>query len=201
MITRCTTCSTGVTSTGCAASNRRSGIGSDSTHWRTGTRADDVIDQMRGGLRHAPRPARGAEPAALATEGDQFVVAAIGAAQAQEAVRQDAALQEGVELVFDELRQAGTGGLFGLGEKALGVLLHQEVKRGLLGSVALVMDRGAITMRPAGLGVVGLHALGMRSLGWCSFSRCAIQCIRHRGDTMPTAARSAPLTQDSRGGG
>ena len=69
-----------------------------------------MIDQMRGGLRHAPRPARGAEPAALATEGDQFVVAAIDAAQAQEAVRQDAALQESVELVFGELRQAGTGG-------------------------------------------------------------------------------------------
>jgi hypothetical protein len=35
--TRCTTCSTGVTSSGCAASSTRSGIGSDSTHWRTGT--------------------------------------------------------------------------------------------------------------------------------------------------------------------
>ena len=33
----CTTCSTGVTSLGCAASSRRSGIGSASTHWRTGT--------------------------------------------------------------------------------------------------------------------------------------------------------------------
>jgi len=55
---------------------------------------------MRGALRHAPRPARAAEPAALATEGDQFVVAAIGAVQAQEAVRQYAALQESVELVW-----------------------------------------------------------------------------------------------------
>ena len=39
--TRCTTCSTGVSSLGCAASSRRSGIGSlmtqMSTHWRTGT--------------------------------------------------------------------------------------------------------------------------------------------------------------------
>ncbi len=35
--TRCTTCSTGVTSSGCAASSTRSGIGSDSTHCRTGT--------------------------------------------------------------------------------------------------------------------------------------------------------------------
>ena len=54
---------------------------------------------MRGALRHAPRPARGAEPPALAAERDKFVVAAIGAAQAQEAVRQDAALQEGGKLI------------------------------------------------------------------------------------------------------
>jgi len=40
------------------------------------------------------------------------------AAQAQEAGRQDAAFEEHVELVFDELRQAGTGGLLGLGEEA-----------------------------------------------------------------------------------
>ena len=37
VITRCTACSTGVTSCGCAASSTRSGIGSDSTHCRTGT--------------------------------------------------------------------------------------------------------------------------------------------------------------------
>ena len=85
-----------------------------------------MINQVRGSLRHAPRPARGAESAALATERHELVVAAIGAAQAQEAVRQDAALQECVELVFDKLRQAGAKGLFGLGEEALGVLLHRR---------------------------------------------------------------------------
>ena len=35
--TRCTTCSTGVTSSGCAGRSTRSGIGSDSTDCRTGT--------------------------------------------------------------------------------------------------------------------------------------------------------------------
>jgi hypothetical protein len=69
---------------------------------------------MRRGLRHAPGPARGAKATALAAEGQQLVVAAILAAQAQEAVGQDAAFQEGVELVSDELRQPGTCGLFGL---------------------------------------------------------------------------------------
>jgi hypothetical protein len=39
----------------------------------------------------------------------------IGSAQAQEALRQDAALQERLELVFDELRQAGARGVSGLG--------------------------------------------------------------------------------------
>jgi len=56
-------------------------------------------------------------------------------AQAQEAVRQGAALQEGVERVTDELRQAGTGGLFSPREEALGLLLHQAVQHGPLGTV------------------------------------------------------------------
>ena len=71
-----------------------------------------------------------AESASLATERHELVVATIGAAQAQEAVRQDAALQESVELVFDELRQAGTGGFLGLGKEALSVLLHQAARGG-----------------------------------------------------------------------
>ena len=52
----------------------------------------------------------------LAAEGDDLVVvAAIAAPQAQETVRQDAALEEGDELVLDELRQTDAGGLIGLG--------------------------------------------------------------------------------------
>ena len=109
-------------------------------------------------------------------------MAAIGAVQAQEAVRQYAALQENDELVFDELGQASASSFLGLSEKALGMLLHQAVQRGLLGAVALVVHRGAIAVRPPGLGGVGLHALGIGSLGWCSFSRRALQRIRHRGD-------------------
>ncbi len=92
-------------------------------------------------------------------------MAAVAAAQAQEPVGQDAAFEEGVELVFDELRQPGTGGLFGLGEERRGMLLHQAVQRGLLRAVARVVDRGAIAMRPPGLVSVGLHALGMENLG------------------------------------
>jgi len=58
-------------------------------------------------------------------------------------------------------------------------LLHQAVQRGLLRSVALVVDLGAIAMRPAGRAGVGLHVMGAGSLGWCSFSGRALQRIRY----------------------
>ena len=54
---------------------------------------DDVVDQVGGRLRHAPRAARRAEPSPLAAEGQQLVVAALAAAQPEEAVGQDAALE------------------------------------------------------------------------------------------------------------
>ena len=67
---------------------------------------DDVIDQAGSGLRHAPGAARGAKPASLAGKRDQLLIGTPGAAQAQKAVRQDAAFEKGIELVFDKLRQA-----------------------------------------------------------------------------------------------
>ena len=118
---------------------------------------DDVVDQVGRRLRHAPCAARGAKAAPLATEGDELVVAAVPAAQPQEAVGQDAALQKSVELVLDELRQVGPGGGFGLGEEGRGVLLHQAVQRGLLGAVALVVNGG--TLRYQGGSTGSLHAL------------------------------------------
>jgi hypothetical protein len=51
-------------------------------------------------------------------------MAAIAAAQPQEAVRQHAAFESGVELVFVELRQADARGGLRLGKERLGVLLH-----------------------------------------------------------------------------
>ena len=84
-------------------------------------------------------------------------LAAVAAVQPQEAVGQDAAVEEGVELVLDELRQIGAGSGLGLGDEGRSVLLHQAVQRGLLGPVALIVDRRA-ALRPLGLSADGLHA-------------------------------------------
>jgi hypothetical protein len=118
---------------------------------------DDVVHQVRRCLRHAPGTARRAKLALLATEGDDLDVAAVAAVQAQESVGQHAAFEEGVELVFDELRQVGASSVFGLGEEGCGVLLHQAVQLGLFRAVALVVDRVAIR-RPLGLPASGSHA-------------------------------------------
>ena len=81
-----------------------------------------------------------------------------GAAQAGETVRQYAALEEGVELVIDELRQAGAGRLLGLGEGGLGVPLLKAVQRGPLGGVVFRSGEGR-HLAPAGLPTDGWHAL------------------------------------------
>ena len=108
-------------------------------------------------------------------------------------MRQDAALQEGFELVTDEFRQASASGRLSLSEEAQCVLLYQAVQRDLLRSVALVVHRGAIAMRLAGLASVGLHALGTGSLGWCSFSGRADRCIRPLGGPSMRSATAATL--------
>ena len=96
-------CNTGESSSGWAAKRMRSGIGNESTHWRTGTRGMTQIDQVGRGFRHAPRPAGGAKPAPLAGKGHQLLMGALGAAQAQKAVGEDAAFEKGIELVFDKV--------------------------------------------------------------------------------------------------
>lgn len=103
---------------------------------------NEVVDQVRCGLRHTPRAARRAEPAALAAERRQLVVPALAAPQPQEAVHQDAALEEDVELAPDEARQFGVGAGLGAGDEAGRMLLHQAIQRGLLGAVSFVVDQG-----------------------------------------------------------
>jgi hypothetical protein len=65
---------------------------------------------VRRGVGHAPAQAGGAETALLAGEGDHAARAADGAARAQETVRQNAALQVGLQLLLDVARQRLVGG-------------------------------------------------------------------------------------------
>lgn len=78
-------------------------------------------------LRHPARDARGANPSTRVVEVQQLVVAALAAAQSQEAMGQNAALKEGVELVFDEAWRLGTGTGVGVGDETGRVLQHQAV--------------------------------------------------------------------------
>jgi hypothetical protein len=64
---------------------------------------DDLIDQVCGALRHAPRAARGAKPAPLAGKRHQLLVCADSTAHTQKSVRQNAAFEKGLELVVDKL--------------------------------------------------------------------------------------------------
>ena len=88
---------------------------------------DDVVHQVRGRLRHAPCAARWAKVSPLAGEGYKLVMPAVTAAQAQEAVRENAALEEGVELSLGSSAAGRPGGGFDLGEEGRGALLHQAV--------------------------------------------------------------------------
>ena len=71
-------------------------------------------------------------------------------------MRQDAALEEGVELVLDEPGQLRSGAGLGVSDEAGRVLLYQAVQGGLLGTMAFVVERGAIRC-PLGLPANGLH--------------------------------------------
>jgi len=115
-----------------------------------------VVDLVRRRLCQATGPARRAKAAPLAADGNRLAVAAVVAAQAQEAVGEDAAFQEGTELVPHKQRRIGASHGLSLLEEGGGVLLHQAVQRGLLGAVALVASRGAFG-HPAGLPGDGLH--------------------------------------------
>lgn len=84
------------------------------------------VNKQRRGLHHAPGPAARAEAPALAAEGHQSFRVAPGAADAQEAVLQPAALQVGLEHLLHEGRQAAAVPLQGRQERRV-VLLDQLI--------------------------------------------------------------------------
>jgi hypothetical protein len=74
-----------------AAIQYRRGTGTD-TPIGGGDPGNDLLDQVGGGLGHAPPGTRRTKPAPLAAEGEQQLLVAGVTAQPQKAVREDAAL-------------------------------------------------------------------------------------------------------------
>ena len=96
----------------------------------------DAIDEVGGGVGHAP-PSAGGAKAALAREGDQAVVAALVAVQAEEAMSQHAAFEIGAELALDETGN-GMATPASSGQEGLELRLDDAVKDALLGTTSLV---------------------------------------------------------------
>jgi hypothetical protein len=70
-------------------------------------------------------------------------VGALGAAQAEKPVREDAALEKGIELVFDKLGQGGPALGFDLRHETLDVFLDQPIQDGFFGTPPLVVNWGS----------------------------------------------------------
>ena len=78
-------------------------------------------------------PAGGAEAAAFAGEGDEALGPAVRAAEASEAVGEDAAGEEAAQLALDEAGDAAiVGALRDVGEEGLEVLADEVVQRAVL---------------------------------------------------------------------
>ncbi len=88
-------------------------------------RRQDVVGKMNGDLNHPAGVAGGADTSALAREGYQALGGAVVAADAGEAVGQDAAAEVGSEVVLDPARHALAPGigLGGTGQERLEVVL------------------------------------------------------------------------------
>jgi hypothetical protein len=92
---------------------------------------ENAIDEVRGGVGHAAAAAGGAETTAFAGERHEPIVPTSVAVQAQEAVGEDAAAEEGAELLLDETRRRPIA-VSGAGEEGLELLANGAVQGGLI---------------------------------------------------------------------
>ncbi len=92
-------------------------------HRRLGKHA---IDEVSGGVGHAPADTGGTEASTLAREGDQPIVTAGSAAHAHEAVAEQAAAQVRAKLAQGEARHHALA-LVRAGEVALELVAHDRV--------------------------------------------------------------------------
>ena len=134
-----------------------------STHWRTGTCGMTWSTRCAAvcAIRRAPH--EGQNPRRLPLKATSLSWPQSPQRRRRKPWARTAAFEEGVELVFDELRQAGAGSVFSLSDEGRSVLLNQAVQRGLFRAVALVVVDWSAIRRPLGLPADGLHA-GLPSL-------------------------------------
>jgi hypothetical protein len=113
---------------------------------------------MSGGVGHSSSAAGRTEATPLAREGDEPVVAAGVAMNAQESVGEHAALEISADLALDEARDGRTRRPLAL-EERLELLAHDAVEERLLGLVTFVTNRGGF----AGTGLESKR----RAIGGC----------------------------------
>lgn len=117
---------------------------------------EHAIDEVRGRPAHAPGIAGGANPAALAREGDEQLARALTATGAQEAVRVNAAAKVGAKLGLHVARQPSLVLLARRGEEGFEVRGDELVEQRLHGSALGVGFR----LAPCGDGVHGESTAG-----------------------------------------
>jgi hypothetical protein len=117
------------------------GIGQGEHPLPDGRFGQHAVDEVGGRIGHSPTPTRRTEPPALAREGDEPIVVAGVAVDAQESMGEDAALEIGADLALDE---AGDGRSSGSceGEEGLELVADDGVEAGLLGVVSCVRVDG-----------------------------------------------------------
>ena len=98
----------------------------------------DAVDKLSSGVAHPATSARGTEAAALARESDQAVVTTCVAVNAQEAVREHSAAEEGAKLLLDEARGRRLSACSARKE-TFKPLADDSMKESLLGFMAFVL--------------------------------------------------------------
>lgn len=123
-------------------------------------------------------------------------------AQPQQALRQDAAFEEGVDPVRDEVRQFGPGAALDVGNEAGRILLHRVVQGGLLQSTPLVVQRRASDVlwacRPTactrGSRAVSPHGLKLSTLSQSLGRAQTSGCLPTRAHTRRAGSMPAPVS-------
>jgi hypothetical protein len=146
-------------------------------------RGEHAVDEVRRGVGHAATATRRAEAAALARERHEAVVATVVAVQAQEAVGEDAAAQEGADLLLDEVRRRPLAGSRPSQER-LELLAHDAVQECLLRRARCVISPRAVAVARTGRPALQHPTAEMRRA-------CR---VRARGESAPDGPRAQAFT-------